>query len=93
MAEPLRFFERRPRVSIQDASAATIGTVGGVHPLALTAMEQTGQQVSQKTGRGSQRFLQGGLSAPITVTWRLPPPAILPVSTVSHRRAIAVHAN
>jgi len=34
-------------------------------------MQQTGTRVPQKTGRGSQRFLQGGLSAPITVTWEI----------------------
>jgi [mycofactocin precursor peptide]-tyrosine decarboxylase / 3-amino-5-[(4-hydroxyphenyl)methyl]-4,4-dimethylpyrrolidin-2-one synthase len=71
MAEPLRYFERRSRVDTQVTPAGTIGNVGGVHPLALLAMEQTGPQVSQKTGRGSQRFLQGGLSAPITVTWEI----------------------
>lgn len=71
MAEPLRYFERRSRVGTQVTPAGTIGTVGSVHSLALSAMEQTGPQVSQKTGRGSQRFLQGGLSAPITVTWEI----------------------
>jgi mycofactocin radical SAM maturase len=34
-------------------------------------MQQTGTMVPQQTGRGSQRFLQGGLSAPITVTWEI----------------------
>ena len=69
MVEPVRFFERRPRVNALDVPAASKSTVGSVHPLALAAMEQTGSQVAQQTGRGSQRFLQGGLSAPITVTW------------------------
>jgi len=74
MAEPVRFFERRPRMSTQDVSDTPAGnksTVGSVHPLALAAMQQTGPQEAQKTGRGSQRFLQGGLSAPITVTWEI----------------------
>ena len=74
MAEPVRFFERRPRMvahAIPDTSAGDKSTVGSVHPLALTAMQQKGQQGAQKTGRGSQRFLQGGLSAPITVTWEI----------------------
>src|SRR5258708_24009838 len=34
-------------------------------------MQQTGEMVPQKKGHGSQRFLQGGLSAPITVTWEI----------------------
>jgi mycofactocin radical SAM maturase len=34
-------------------------------------MQQTGEMARQQTGRGSQRFLQGGLSAPITVTWEI----------------------
>src|SRR5258708_33804516 len=34
-------------------------------------MQQAGGMISQKQGRGSQRFLQGGLSAPITVTWEI----------------------
>lgn len=71
MVEPVRFFERRPRVNAPDASADNRSTVGSVHPLALAAMQQTGQQELQQTGRGSQRFLQGGLSAPITVTWEI----------------------
>ncbi len=69
MAEPVRFFGRQAVLSPQND-----GMVGKVHPMALTAMQQTGksgiQQVGQ-TGRGSQRFLQGGLSAPITVTWEI----------------------
>src|SRR5258707_8336317 len=66
MAEPVRFLGRQSRLNAQMA-----GTVGKVDPLALTAMQQTGEVVSQKKGRGSQRFLQGGLSAPITVTWEI----------------------
>src|SRR5258708_869519 len=34
-------------------------------------MQQAGAMISQKQGRGSQRFLQGGLSAPITITWEI----------------------
>lgn len=64
MVEFVHFIERQNRSS-------NGGSVGTVHPLALTAMQQTGEVVPQKTGRGSQRFLQGGLSAPITVTWEI----------------------
>ncbi|MEO8971738.1 MAG: mycofactocin radical SAM maturase [Ktedonobacteraceae bacterium] len=71
MIEPVRFFERQPRVNVPDAPAGNKSTVGDVHPLALAAMQQTGPQEPEKTGRGSQRFLQGGLSAPITVTWEI----------------------
>src|SRR5438046_2557781 len=63
MAELVRFIERSQRSNGQK--------VGNVHPLALTAMQQTGETIPQKKGRGSQRFLQGGLSAPITVTWEI----------------------
>ncbi len=66
MAEPVRFLGRQSRSHPQ-----TAGTVGKVNPLAFIAMQQTGTRVPQKTGRGSQRFLQGGLSAPITVTWEI----------------------
>lgn len=66
MTEPLRFFGRQTRSQSQ-----AVGTLGKVHPLALSAMQQTGEQVPQRTGRGSQRFLQGGLSAPLTVTWEI----------------------
>src|SRR2546430_10096475 len=63
MVEFVRFIERPDR---------TAGARGGtIHPLALAAMEETGEQVSQQKGRGSQRFLQGGLSAPMTVTWEI----------------------
>ena len=63
MVEFVRFIERPDR---------TAGSkVGTVHPVALAAMQQTGEQVSQQKGRSSQRFLQGGLSAPITVTWEI----------------------
>lgn len=63
MVEFVRFMERPDR---------TAGSrVGTVHPLALAAMQQTGEAVSQQKGRGSQRFLQGGLSAPMTVTWEI----------------------
>jgi mycofactocin biosynthetic radical S-adenosylmethionine protein MftC len=63
MAELVRFMQR-PNRSI-DQKIATI------HPLALSAMQQTGEMTSQVKGRGSQRFLQGGLSAPMTVTWEI----------------------
>ncbi|HZO70761.1 MAG TPA: mycofactocin radical SAM maturase [Ktedonobacteraceae bacterium] len=63
MVELVRFIERSGRSQGQK--------IGTVHPLALAAMQQTGEMVSQKKGRGSQRFLQGGLSAPITVTWEI----------------------
>ena len=66
MVEPIRFVGRRERLASQ-----TVSAVGEVHPLALAAMQQTGPMVPRKTGRGSQRFLQGGLSAPITVTWEI----------------------
>src|SRR5438046_4695033 len=63
MVEFVRFMERPDRT--------TGAKVGTVHPLALAAMQQTGEKVSQQKGRGSQRFLQGGLSAPMTVTWEI----------------------
>ncbi len=63
MAEFVRFMEWPNRTAGEK--------VGNVHPLALAAMRQTGETVSQQKGRGSQRFLQGGLSAPITVTWEI----------------------
>lgn len=69
MTEPIRFFGRNSRLASQNVG--NVGTVGKLHPLALTAMQQTGELVPQKMGRGSQRFLQGGLSAPITVTWEI----------------------
>lgn len=62
MVDFVRFIER-PQRSEQK--------VGVVHPLALTAMQQTGTLPPQKPERGSQRFLQGGLSAPMTVTWEI----------------------
>ena len=64
MPEPVRFFGRQVR-------SQTPGTIGPLHPAALVAMQQTGRAPEQSTGRGSQRFLQGGLSAPITVTWEI----------------------
>lgn len=64
MVELVRFMERPDR-------SAKKHTVGSVNPLALTAMQQTGSMTPQTKGRGSQRFLQGGLSAPITITWEI----------------------
>src|SRR5579859_4523249 len=66
MAEPVRFLGRQARSHSQAG-----GTIGKVNPAALIAMQQTGTKAPQRTGRGSQRFLQGGLSAPITVTWEI----------------------
>ncbi len=66
MVEPVRFVRREERLG-----SATVGMAGEVHPLALAAMQQTGTMVSQRTGHGSQHFLRGGLSAPITVTWEI----------------------
>ncbi|HYL43278.1 MAG TPA: mycofactocin radical SAM maturase [Ktedonobacteraceae bacterium] len=66
MTEPVRFLGRQTRLQ-----SSPIGPVGKIDPLALTAMQQTGTMIPQQTGRGSQRFLQGGLSAPITVTWEI----------------------
>jgi len=66
MVEPVRFVRRQERLG-----SATVGMAGEVHPLALAAMQQTGTMVSQRTGHGSQHFLRGGLSAPITVTWEI----------------------
>ncbi len=57
MAEFVRFMERPNRVAGEKT--------GNVHPLALAAMQQTGESLPQQKGRGSQRFLQGGLSAPM----------------------------
>ncbi len=66
MVEPVRFVRRQERLG-----SATVGMAGEVNPLALAAMQQTGTMVSQRTGHGSQHFLRGGLSAPITVTWEI----------------------
>src|SRR5712692_8341873 len=66
MPEPVRFLGRQPQTQTQMP-----GTVGPLHPAALLAMQQTGQVPAQPASRGSQRFLQGGLSAPITVTWEI----------------------
>src|SRR6185312_8960264 len=63
MVELVRFIGRPGRSVNQK--------IGTVHPFALEAMQQTGGMTSPKKGRGSQRFLQGGLSAPITVTWEI----------------------
>lgn len=93
MVEPVRFFERRPRVNVPDASASDRSTVGSVHPLALAAMQQTGPQEPQQTGRGSQRFLQGGLSAPITVTWEITAACNIACVHCLSSWGIGVHAN
>src|SRR5260370_30797717 len=63
MAELVHFMERSARSRGQKVDA--------LHPLAKAAMQQTGEMGPQKKGHGSQRFLQGGLSAPITVTWEI----------------------
>ncbi|WP_081838576.1 mycofactocin radical SAM maturase [Thermogemmatispora carboxidivorans] len=44
---------------------------GALHPLAKAAFAETGSPLSPARTSGSQRFLQGGLSAPITVTWEI----------------------
>src|SRR5947207_11063456 len=60
MAEIVRFIERSQRQA------------RSVDERALAAMQETGEREhNPKSGRGSQRFLQGGLSAPITVTWEI----------------------
>src|SRR5690348_6150046 len=64
MPEPVRFYGRQTR-------SQTPETVGSLRPAALIAMQQTGHVPTQSSSRGSQRFLQGGLSAPITVTWEI----------------------
>ena len=64
MPEPVRFYGRQTR-------SQTPETVGTLHPAALVAMQQTGHAPAQSNSRGSQRFLQGGLCAPITVTWEI----------------------
>jgi len=66
MVVPVRFIGRQ-----ECLASSTFDMTGKVHPSALVAMQQTGKMVTQKTGRGSQYFLQGGLSAPITVTWEI----------------------
>lgn len=63
MAELVRFIGR--------SGSATGQKVGTVNSLALAAMQQVGEMKPQTKGRGSQRFLQGGLSAPMTVTWEI----------------------
>ncbi len=72
MTQFIRFVPRSSRSS--GASSLNLpmhASVGSVHPAARAAMQQTGEMARQQTGRGSQRFLQGGLSAPITVTWEI----------------------
>src|SRR5215831_11466329 len=66
MIEPVRFVRRQ-----ECMASSTVGRAAEAHPLALTAMQQAGTMTAQKAGRGSQHFLQGGLSAPITVTWEI----------------------
>lgn len=70
MPQPIRFIERQSRAAGQPGFGEMSGTIGAVHPSALAAMRQTGR-ASQPGAHGSQRFLQGGLSAPITVTWEI----------------------
>ncbi len=83
MAQPVLFIGRPARATAN--AAPQDQTIGTVHPLAFKAMQEThsvgtGEARSAegtlpvahaRTGRGSQRFLQGGLSAPITVTWEI----------------------
>ena len=78
MTEFVRFVQRQERSLNQGTR-----TVGTIHPAALVAIKQTSEMESQNTGpglhglhelqglHGSQRFLRGGLSAPITVTWEI----------------------
>ena len=66
---PVRFLGRQsPRAM---TALRPVDGVGRLDPDAFSAMQQTGAMSPQRTGRGSQRFLQGGLSAPITVTWEI----------------------
>ncbi len=51
--------------------SAEVGCGATLHPLARAALEQTGAPLPREQTQGSQRFLQGGLSAPITVTWEI----------------------
>lgn len=60
MAEFVRFVGRGSRHK-----------AGSIHPAALEALQQVGETAPHQQKRGSQRFLQGGLSAPITVTWEI----------------------
>ena len=71
MTHFVRFMPRASRSSASSLNLNARAPVGSVHPTALAAMRQTGEMARQQTGRGSQRFLQGGLSAPITVTWEI----------------------
>ncbi len=71
MTQFVRFMPRTSRPSASSLNLNARAPVGSVHPTALAAMQQTGEMARQQTGRGSQRFLQGGLSAPITVTWEI----------------------
>jgi mycofactocin radical SAM maturase len=66
--EAVRFYGRQSR---KQAAAVVLPMIGRLDPAAREAMRQAGQRVPQTAGRGSQRFLQGGLSAPITVTWEI----------------------
>jgi mycofactocin radical SAM maturase len=66
--ESVRFYGRQAR---NQASNVSTLMVGKLDPAARAAIQQARQRVQQTAGRGSQRFLQGGLSAPITVTWEI----------------------
>ena len=76
MTEPIRFLGRQPRKTTPATPASRpsnmAGMIGAIHPSALVAMQQTGLPAPrQSSGRGSQHFLRGGLSAPMTVTWEI----------------------
>jgi mycofactocin radical SAM maturase len=64
MKETVHFIGRRER-----EMACARGT--GLPLEVRAAFEQTGSPPARAEVRGSQRFLQGGLSAPITVTWEI----------------------
>src|SRR5436309_1144335 len=80
MTEFVRFIERSKRENRAGNWLAGEKGIGSVDPRALAAMQETreswrpGDEKGREEGigqakRGSQHFLQGGLSAPITVTW------------------------
>jgi mycofactocin radical SAM maturase len=67
--QPVRFLGRQARHSLPMFAPSNL--IGKIDPQAQAAMPCTGEAERQETARGSRRFLQGGLSAPITVTWEI----------------------
>ena len=67
--QPIRFLGRQARTA--SPFSLPDGMIGRLDPQAQMAMQNTGAPARQEPGRGSRHFLQGGLSAPMTVTWEI----------------------